>query len=212
MAKEKRGFDQEAASWDEQPTRVRLARDIVTAIIHTKILRPDMAALDFGCGTGLVTLGLAPLLGSITGADSSRGMLEVLAAKIAQLGLTKVHTQFCDLDQGGSLSGRYGLVVSSMTLHHIAEIAPLLARFYALLDPGGVLCLADLDLDGGQFHSDSTGVFHPGFDRGELLQALTTAGFVDGAAVTAAEIEKTGSNGVGRCFTVFLITARKPRL
>lgn len=205
----KRDFDQEAAVWDEHPTRVRLANDIAEAIVGQALITPDMEALDFGCGTGLVTLRLQPLVRSITGVDSSQGMLEVFKAKIAQLQLTNVRAQWCDLDQGDRLSGSYDLVVSSMTLHHIKEIASLLAQFHAILAPGGFLCLADLDLEEGQFHDNSTGVFHQGFDRESLRQSLTAAGFVDGEAVTAAELEKPGNDGEIRRFSVFLMTARR---
>lgn len=210
MHTEKRDFNQEAAAWDDHPDRVRLASDIVEAIKGQGILRPEMEVLDFGCGTGLVSLGLQPLVRSVTGVDSSQGMLTVLKAKVARLELTNVHTQSCDLDQGDQLAGRYDLVISSMTLHHVKEVPPLLARWYAVLAPGGWLCLADLDSEEGQFHDNPVGVFHSGFDRRALLQSLGEAGFVDGQAGTAAAIEKTGRDGVMRCFTVFLMTARKP--
>jgi 2-polyprenyl-3-methyl-5-hydroxy-6-metoxy-1,4-benzoquinol methylase len=210
MHTEKRDFNQEATAWDEHPARVRLASDIVEAIKGQGILRPEMEVLDFGCGTGLVSLGLQPLVGSLTGVDSSQGMLAVLKAKIDRLGLANVRTQYCDLDQGDRLAGRYDLVISSMTLHHVKEVGPLLASLHAVLTPGGSLCLADLDSEEGQFHDNPAGVFHSGFDRRLLLQALGAAGFVEGRAATAAAIEKPGRDGAIRCFTVFLMTARKP--
>ncbi|MBV5318558.1 MAG: class I SAM-dependent methyltransferase [Desulfobulbaceae bacterium] len=210
MHTDKRDFDQEAAVWDEHPTRVRLAKDIAGAIVGQGVVKPETAALDFGCGTGLVTLRLQPLVRSITGVDSSQGMLEVFSAKIAQLQFTNVRAQFCDPDQGDRLSGSYDLVVSSMTLHHIKEIVPLFAQFYAILAPGGYLCLADLDVEDGRFHDSPAGVFHYGFDREVLRQSLIAAGFVGGETVTASEIEKPGSNGAIRRFPVFLMTARKP--
>ena len=56
-------FDQAAATWDLADRRVTLARDVVAAIAAWVTLSKEQAALDFGCGTGLVTLALAPLLG-----------------------------------------------------------------------------------------------------------------------------------------------------
>ncbi len=122
---EKCDFNQEVAAWDEHPDRVRLATDIVEAIKGQRILRPEMEVLDFGCGTGLVSLGLQPLVRSITGVDSSQGMLAVLKAKIDRLGLANIRTQCCDLDQGDRLAGRYDLAICSMTLHHFKEVSPL---------------------------------------------------------------------------------------
>ncbi len=88
MADEKFDFDKKAASWDENPHRVSLANDIAGAIIDEKILAPDMDVLEFGCGTGLLTLKLRPLVRSLTGVDGSKGMLGVLEAKIEDQGLT----------------------------------------------------------------------------------------------------------------------------
>jgi precorrin-6B methylase 2 len=56
MSSEKRDFDKEAAAWDEQPARVQLAGDVAAAIVRQVTLRTDMDVLDFGCGTGLLTL------------------------------------------------------------------------------------------------------------------------------------------------------------
>jgi len=70
-AEERRDFDKEAAKWDENPGRVKLANEVADSIIREAAPSAGMDALDFGCGTGLVTLRIQPLVGSITGADSS---------------------------------------------------------------------------------------------------------------------------------------------
>lgn len=53
MTGQKRDFDNAAATWDENPARVKLAHDVARAIRHTMQLTPDMDVLDFGGGTGL---------------------------------------------------------------------------------------------------------------------------------------------------------------
>ena len=209
MSTEKRNFDKEAAAWDEHPARVQLASDVAAAISRQVTLRPDMDVLDFGCGTGLVTLRLAPLVKSITGVDSSRGMLNVLVAKIAKQNLTNVRTLLLDLEAGDTLSDEYDLIVSNMTLHHIREVGPLLDRFYKAISPGGHLCLCDLDLDDGLFHDDNQGVFHQGFDRAVLRRAFLDAGFEDVRDTTAAEVTKPTRLGGLRRFTIFLMTGLK---
>ena len=166
--------------------------------------------LDFGCGTGLLTLQLQPLVHSITGLDSSSGMLAVLKRKIDGLKLANARTVLCDLEQGQKLPGRYDLVVSSMTLHHVPTIPPLLALFFNVLVPGGRLCIADLDVEQGRFHSDNTGVFHFGFDREALCASLVQAGFHRVSAQTAAHIVKPDSQQLPTRFSVFLISGEKP--
>jgi predicted TPR repeat methyltransferase len=79
---DKRDFDKVAASWDT-PMRVKLATDVAGAVSAEVRLATEMDVLDFGCGTGLLALQLQPYVRSITGVDSSQGMLDVLGSKIA---------------------------------------------------------------------------------------------------------------------------------
>jgi ubiquinone/menaquinone biosynthesis C-methylase UbiE len=209
MSVEKRDFDGVASSWDENPGRVKVAADIAQTILRELELRPDMDVMDFGCGTGLVSLALQPFVHSVTGVDSSAGMLGVFDSKIAKLGLGNVRTQFCDPARGDTLSGHYDLVVSAMTFHHVAEIGPLLDQLARITKPGGRLCIADLDPDDGQFHDDNTGVYHFGFDRAALREVFAKAGFDHVATNDAAEVVKPGPDGELRRFTVFLMTGTK---
>jgi 2-polyprenyl-3-methyl-5-hydroxy-6-metoxy-1,4-benzoquinol methylase len=207
----KKDFDTAAATWDANPRRVELAGNIADSIMKTIGLGPSMDIMDFGCGTGLLTLSLHSLVRSVTGVDSSRGMIDALNAKIRQHKLANVETQHFDLDQAEELKGSYDAIVSAMTFHHIKEIRPLLRQFYKILTQGGILGVADLDLEGGKFHDSNEGVFHFGFDRGSLRKDFLEAGFEDVADTTAAEFVKPDAKGEKRKFTVFLITGRKAR-
>jgi len=209
MNTEKRDFDKEAASWDEHPGRVKLVKDIAHAISKQIVLTPEMDVMDFGCGTGLLTIELQQLVHSITGVDGSQGMLDIFNMKIAKLKLNKVNAVLVDLDKGDTLTGNYALVLCNMTLHHIKKIEPLFDQFYKIIAPAGYLGIADLDLDDGQFHADNTGVFHFGFARPTLRKIFTEAGFDNVRDIGAAEVVKPGINGEMRRFTVFLMTGQK---
>ena len=206
---EKRNFDQEAANWDQVPGRVKVARDIAQSMIKEITLTPDMDVLDFGCGTGLLALALQPFVRSITGVDSSLGMLDVFKTKIKEQHLSNVKANYLDLDKGEVLTGSYHLIVSSMTLHHVKNISPLLKQFYSILLPAGLLAIADLDLDDGKFHSNNDGVFHFGFDRKSLHRMFIDERFRDVREQGAAQIEKPLGEGKPRLFSVFLMICRK---
>jgi ubiquinone/menaquinone biosynthesis C-methylase UbiE len=206
---EKKDFDKEAAQWDANPGRVKLANDIADAIIREAGPTSDMDALDFGCGTGLVTLRLQPLVRTILGVDSSKGMLGVLEEKIRAKGILNVRTRVVDFEKGDCIRGRFHLLVSSMTLHHVPDIADLFRRWHRLLGPGGLLCFADLDVEDGSFHSDNTGVFYHGFDRDHMKIILLAAGFRDVRSLTATTIKRDVEGKGKREFAVFLITAKK---
>ncbi len=209
MGIKKKDFDSEAAAWDENPGRVELANDIANAILKATALGPMMDIMDFGCGTGLLTTRLHSFVRSVTGIDSSPGMLDVLKAKIDENRLTNIVIQYLDLDRDEELKGRYDVIVSGMTLHHIKEIRPLLNQFYKVLAPAGSLCIADLDLDDGKFHESNEGVFHFGFDRESLRKDFLAAGFEEVADTTAAEVVKPDPEGEKRTFTVFLMIGKK---
>lgn len=209
MQKEgRRDFDSAAARWDEEPRRVKLAQDIVSTIRKELPLNSRMEALDYGCGSGLVTLGLQPFVKKITGADSSRGMLEVLNRKIQELRFPNVDSKLIDLEEQERLKLSYDLIVSAMTMHHVDDVAALIAALARSLKPGGWLAIADLQTEDGGFHEDPTGVLHFGFDREYLRSEFSRNGLTDVRVVTAATIEKPGGGEVRR-YPVLLCLGRR---
>jgi 2-polyprenyl-3-methyl-5-hydroxy-6-metoxy-1,4-benzoquinol methylase len=202
----KTNFDAKAATWDDDPKRIKRAGEIADAMIRAMHPATEMDAMDFGCGSGLITLMLQPLVKSITGVDSSREMLNVLENKIKQQKLANVRTQFVDIEAGDRIEGSYDLIVSSMTLHHVSEPGKLLRRLYNLLFPGGQLGIADLDTEDGTFHSDNTGVVHFGFERAKLKELFTQAGFREIRDATASTVVREQE---GKTYTVFLISGTK---
>jgi len=206
---EVKDFDKGAAQWDANQGRVKLSQEVAHAIIRVAKPSRDMDVLDFGCGTGLVTLKLQPLVRTIRGVDSSRGMLDVLEEKIRANGIVNVRTCLVDFENSGCMEGEFHLLVSSMTLHHVQDIAGLFKQWYESLLPGGLLCFADLDAEDGSFHRDNTGVFHKGFDRQHLKKLLFSAGFHDVHDTTATTMTMDVEGKGKKEFRVFLIIAKK---
>ena len=204
----KRDFDKEAATWDTPP-RVKLAGDVSKAMLGRLQLTKEMDVLDFGCGTGLVTLPFNTLVHSITGVDSSKGMLDVFESKARKQRVDNVKTRYLDLTKGDVVGDHYHAVVSSMTLHHVKDTQKLLEHFYGALLPGGQIAIADLDEEGGSFHDNNDGVFHLGFNREKLGRLFAEIGFTDVQFTTAAQMKKTGADGKDRVFDVFLVTGLK---
>ena len=196
-------FDRAAGAWDQEARRVALARGVAQAIQARVPLLDTMDVLDFGCGTGLVTLELAPLVGTITGADTSLGMLKVLSEKAGAAGLT-VAPRLLDGGAGQALGGPYHLIVSSMTLHHVVDVAGLFQQFAAHLLPGGRVALADLDTEDGTFHDGVPGVHHLGFPRAQIAAWLEAAGLRDVHLATAV-VTRKGDKEYG----VFLASGRR---
>lgn len=204
----KRNFDQAALEWDSFAPRVKLISDIGDSVLEKVELLSGMDVLDFGCGTGLLSLRMASEVKSLTGADTSSGMLGVMAGKAEEQGFANVSTLLLDPESSIPFERRYDLIVSSMVFHHIEDVAQMLGRLFALLKPGGRICIADLDPDDGEFHSDAVGIFHNGFDRDSFADELRQAGCSEVALSDAASITKPVGEGE-REFTVFLACGEK---
>ena len=200
-------FDSKARQWDENPVFRERGLKIADAVRRAVPLNRLMSALDYGCGTGLLSFPLKDELGAILAADSSAGMLEVLAEKIAAQGVTNITPAKLDLLADPPPAQRFDLIVTSMTLHHVPDTDHILSVFHDLLNPGGYLCIADLDQEDGSFHGLEVDVHH-GFDRAELGARAEKAGFGEVGFQTVFSIAKESENGT-RDYPVFLMTARR---
>ena len=208
MTIEMTNFDERAKDWDSDPNKLERARAVADAIRKAAPLSRQMKALEYGCGTALLSFALQADLGEITLADTSQGMLDVLKEKIASAGVTNMQPVHLDLSSDPLPSDRYDLTYSLMTLHHIHDVKHILTRFHDLLLPNGYLLAADLDKEDGSFHTDGSTDVHLGFDRDELQKMVEDAGFGNVMFSTAYEIKKQISNEE-KTFAVFLMTAQK---
>lgn len=201
-------FDQAAEEWDSLEPRKKMIRAISERMFERLPLNAEMDVLDFGCGTGLLSLRVADQVKSLTGIDTSSGMLNTFEQKATQMGLKNTQTQWLVLTQKMEIPGQYDLIVSSMVFHHVKELNPVLVLLHRALKPEGQLCIADLDLDGGLFHENAVDVFHNGFDRKAFAEALKTAGFSAVEVTDATSITKPVGDEL-RSFSIFLATGEK---
>ncbi len=199
-------FDKAAAEWDGKSRRVRLAGAISTAILELP-LTTTMDAMEYGCGTGLVGMAVAPRVKKLTAMDTSPGMLEVLQGKLDKEDACNISPLCCDL-LTETYTEKHDLIFCSMTLHHIKEHKALLSRFCELLNPGGSLAVADLVSEDGSFHKPGAeGIHHLGFDPKELEAILLNNGMEKPKSRVVHTITKEEDNN--KEFPVFLLTAKK---
>ncbi len=170
-------FDERAKDWDSDPAKVERARVVADAIRAAVPLKPGMTALEYGCGTGLLSFALQNEFASITLADTSQGMLDVLAGKIQSTGVRNMHPLRLDLSSDPLPDSRFEIIYSLMALHHIPEINPLLKHFHTLLEADGYLCISDLEKEDGSFHGKQVAGVHHGFDRAELQRQAEVCRF-----------------------------------
>ena len=171
-------FDDEAKDWDNDPEKTE--RAIVFAKEINDFIKPDktLNALEFGCGTGLLSFQLKDSFKTITLADNSEGMIKVLEEKIIKEGVENfkpIHIKSVESDLE---LNEYDVIYTLMTLHHIPDVNNIVKVFNSILKTDGYLCIADLVKEDGSFHSDHDDFNgHNGFDRNELSDILSNNGF-----------------------------------
>lgn len=204
-------FNQAAEKWDENPRRVELAKAVAQAMMKHVPMNGQMSALEFGCGTGLISLELIPKIKEIVALDSSEQMIVVLQSKASERSVSNITAICADLTENPKeLSGKaFHLIFSSMTFHHIMDTESILAGLKRHLLPGGYIAIADLDKEDGTFHDDGTEKVHYGFDRENLKQKFENAGFSNIHFETAHVMRKPNKLGEVKDYPIFLLTAQK---
>lgn len=146
-------FNRKAKAYDDKPYMVALADQVAAALQQALPLGAQTAVLEFGCGTGLLSARLAPIVGSMHGSDIADAMVEVYNQKAAAKGYTNMKAVCVDVldaaarDQAissGDLPRRYDLILINMTAHHLEDIPAVLRSLSSLLLPRGKLVLTDL--------------------------------------------------------------------
>ena len=155
-------FDKDAFTWDDLPRRVNLAKAVVNNIIPH--LKGDEKVLEFGCGTGLVGINIAPYVKDLKGIDTSAKMVEKFNEKAKKLNL---NAKACQKDIF-EINESFDVVISSMTLHHIKNLNALNEKLKSITNR---VFLADLVKEDGTFHTrGNDDVEHFGFDMDELRE------------------------------------------
>jgi len=200
--KEKDFFENKSKTYNKDSKRVRNVQTIANGIIDKISYSKDMHIMDFGSGTGLLSIEIAPYVGKITGIDMSKSMNEELQAN---KDLVACDLEILELDLSKSdIDKKFHGIISSMTLHHVEDIVELFKKFHSMLNEGGTIALSDLYTEDGSFHSEYTGVFHFGFDEEFILKCAVEAGFKQLEIHEVSVAKKPHKD-----FPIFLLTGLK---
>lgn len=107
-------------------------------------LAADDVVLDVCCGTGAMTLSLAPYARHVTGLDLTPAMLEQARNSQAQGGCANVEWAEGDAFALPFANGSFDLVVCGAAFHHMIEPRPALSEMVRVCRPGGRIAVRDV--------------------------------------------------------------------
>ena len=133
---------------DQESERLDLKTDI--SLVHKQArwagLQPGMAVADFGCGSGKTSYALYQAVspgGRVLGVDGSDQRIAYAKANYNVSGLDFVCQ---DIYESLHDLGRFDFIwVRFFLEYHRTHAFDLVSKFADLLNPGGILCLIDLD-------------------------------------------------------------------
>ncbi|NLD13953.1 MAG: methyltransferase domain-containing protein [Gammaproteobacteria bacterium] len=192
-------FARAAENFDRSPISLQLA-SLADRLLQHLPVEDHQHWLDFGAGTGVLSVPLATRVAQVTALDTSAAMLDKVRSKQVANIVPLNQDIFC------GLPCQFDGIVSSMALHHVADIPGLFACMQQCLLPGGRIALIDLFAEDGSFHGDNRGkgVKHLGFVPEHLLCHAREAGFEELALSEFFHIEHKN----GRRYPLFLLTGR----
>lgn len=171
---------------------VEISNAVCNAILEFGDLDPSKTnALELGCGTGLMSVKIAPHVKTLLAVDVSASMLELLNEKIrvgeVPSNVTTKEINLLDNATLAEYAGKFDVVVSALAYHHIPDFKGMTEALFKVLKPGGKVFIADLLQGGRSIHGnmsdadcEKAGVSSKGGFTAKFMKDLfTDAGFVD---------------------------------
>ncbi len=164
-------FEQMAKRYDTEE-RIELAKVIVNEVRPELRNSQSKSLIDYGSGTGLISLELSDLVHSILLVDSSKQMLEVAKAKISRKEIANAKVLYSDFTEE-TPELKADIVLMSLVLLHIPDTNKILQELFGILNDGGKLIIIDFDKNDKIQHPN----VHNGFSHEELKKRLSDVGF-----------------------------------
>lgn len=165
-------------------------------------LLPPLEVVDFGCGTGVLTVAMAKWAKTVTAIDHNADVLEQAKERARAAKLKNVSFLRADLHDLGLPSGKKDLVVLSQSLHHVERPEAVLKEAARILEPGGKIIVLELLPHDEKWVLDRLGHRHLGFEPDALKETLESLKFRN------IQKELHARNGDSP-FRVFLLTGEK---
>jgi predicted TPR repeat methyltransferase len=131
-------WDEYAENWDKDESAIAYSVEAFKSLDSIVSLE-NMAILDFGCGTGLLTEKLSASANHVVALDSSTKMITVLKRKSLP-NVTAIAESLTEslVNKHLSLQGGFDLIVASSVCGFLPEYEKTLGLLKSLLVPSGI--------------------------------------------------------------------------
>jgi ubiquinone/menaquinone biosynthesis C-methylase UbiE len=156
---------------------------------------------DLGCGTGQVSVALAPFVARVVAIDSSAAMLQ--AARKRLHGFDNIDLRRGDLEALPIDDERLDAATLMLVLHHVPAPANALAEVARVLKPGGRVLVVDMLPHDRESYRQQMGHVWLGFAEDHIQRMLDASGFEEIRIIPLTTGVKTKGPGL------FVATGRR---
>ena len=106
--------------------------------VTREYFRPEMAVLEFGCGTGSTAILHAPYVAHIRAIDMSSKMIEIAQSKADAQNVENVTFEQSTIEELNVPDRTFDAVLGLSILHLLQDKEEAIAKVYRMLKPGGI--------------------------------------------------------------------------
>ncbi|HUY07685.1 MAG TPA: class I SAM-dependent methyltransferase [Acidimicrobiales bacterium] len=146
ISRQRRFWNERAISWDHGAQNNPGLVKVVERVIAEAAPRAGMTVIDIGCGSGQLSLRVAPLVERVIGIDISQAMIDLLLQNARKANLSNVEGIAIPIEHLQIEDSSVDLVISNYVLHHLRDRdkAVAVATAARWLRPGGRLVIGDM--------------------------------------------------------------------
>lgn len=174
-SKSRQFFDQHARQWDQMASELIPVSQYVSLILNE--LDSGHIVVDVGVGTGRLLKELSAASRQVIGIDHSAPMLDQAKNRVENEKLENVELRLGELTHLPVADGVANCAILNMVLHHAANPQTAFRELNRVLEPGGLLIIADLVHHEMEWFHDRMADQWMGFDHHEIERWLDLTGY-----------------------------------
>lgn len=193
-------FERHARDWDQLAQQLLPTPDYVERFLAC--LPTSNCLLEIGFGTGGLLEMLCHKGKKVIGVDHAPAMLVSARQRLGKAGRDNIELRLGEMEHLPLDSSSVDTAVLNMVLHHASDPLTVLSEVYRVLQPGGLLFVADLQRHQDEWMREKLADQWLGFTEEELFGWGVQAGFIN--------VLNESMTGTKSEYSVMLMGLKKP--